>query len=631
MSDINEICIYFIGQDNKLFEMLFEDFKEIVHKGDIKILEGKHLKLINDENISIKKKAKKPKIISYQTKGLKYTQITKENIFDIFNCIKSNKNKKNIIIRFGNALIKEFSILNNKLEIDKPFILFCFSKQDDYTDNIFNNYKFPEYISYLILSEEKETSKFYCKITSFILEKSSYYNEEGNKYAKYYLYNYLYKEPKGFLYLNILLTGESRAGKSSFINRMFNKLISFESSKFESSTLKINSYELYPPEEEDQSQKILKKGYGGIRIYDTPGLVKKKDLNSFELIKSKLSNIFNKIHIIYFFIKAQSNLEQCIDILSYIQNLNINRNKKKLKKIPIIFIKNGEELKKTESNPILFQELKKELQKYKLLDLYDNSINQNNNKKEYSIDNVFDDIEDNNNNYDNYIEGNIIQIHIPTGKNINRVFSITKEYIIRNNNKLNNDLSEKKNDIKKLINYFIIEKIKKKSLSIEQSKDYNYLYKKCYNIVNVYKNECSLLYNLDILNEKSKTLYKIGDIFGLIFLFSIVLFPLAYPFLFLGENNTINYIALLFGFGEKDIYDYELNEYIYEKKKVEDKSQYEKEFQRIKEMFRNIFYYIGPAQCLIKSKEIFIQMINLLNELGNRSEEKWNEFKVEKI
>ena len=468
MSDINEICIYFIGQDNKLFEMLFKNFKEIDHKGDIKILEGKLLKFVGDESDSIKnEKIKKPKIISYQTKVLKYAQITKENIFDIFNCVKSNQNKKNMIIRFGNALIKEFSILNNKLEIDKPFILFCFSKQDDYTDNIFNNYKFPEYISYLISSEEKETSKFYCKITSFILEKSSYYNEEGNKYAKYYPYNYLYKEPKGFLYLNILLTGESRAGKSSFINRMVNKLISFESSKFESSTLKINSYELYPLEEEDQSQKILKKGYGVIRIYDTPGLVKKKDLNSFELIKSKLSDIFNEIHIIYFFIKAQSNLEQCIDILSYIQNLNINRNKNKLKKIPIIFIKNGEELKKTESNPILFQELKKELQKYKLLDLYDNSINQNNNKKEYSIDNVFDDIEDNNNNYDNYIEGNIIQIHIPTGKNINRVFSITKEYMMRNNNKLNNDLLETKNDIKKLINYFIIEKIKKKSLSID--------------------------------------------------------------------------------------------------------------------------------------------------------------------
>ena len=48
-------------------------------------------------------------------------------------------------------------------------------------------------------------------------------------------------------------------------------------------------------------------------------------------------------------------------------------------------------------------------------------------------------------------------------------------------------------------------------------------------------------------------------------------------------------------------------------------------------MFRDIFSYLGPAQCLIKSKEIFIQIIDLLNDLGNRTEEKWNEFNVEKI
>lgn len=60
MSDINEICIYFIGQDNKLFEMLFKNFKEIDHKGDIKILKGKLLKFINDENDSINN-IKKPR------------------------------------------------------------------------------------------------------------------------------------------------------------------------------------------------------------------------------------------------------------------------------------------------------------------------------------------------------------------------------------------------------------------------------------------------------------------------------------------------------------------------------------------------------------------------------------------
>ena len=535
-------------------------------------------------------------------------------------------------------MIKEFSILNNKLEIDKPFILFCFSKQDDYSNDIFINYKFPEYISYLI-SSDGEPNKFHFKIISFILEKICYYNEEGNKYAKYFPYDFLYKEPKGFLYLNILLTGESRAGKSSFINRMFNKLVSFESSKFESSTLKINSYELYPPEEEDLNHKILKKGYGGIRVYDTPGLVKKKGLNSFELIKSKLSKIFDKIHIIYFFIKAQSNLEQCIDMLIYIQDLNIKRNKINLKKVPIIFIKNGEELKKTESQPILFQELKKQLQKHNLLDLYDNSINQNSNKKEYCFDNIFDDDEDNNNNYDNYIEGNIIQIHIPTGKNINKIFSITKEYILRNNDMLNNELSETKNDLKKLINYYILEKIEEKPLTEEQSKDYNYLYKKSKSIVDEYKNKCSLLYNLDILNEKSKILNRIGLIGGGIMLgFFFLLIPvfIALPFLELELNNRINYISLLFGFSEKDINEYGLNKYIYvqksEKKMNEENNELnEKNLNRIKEIFRDIFYYTGPAQCLIKSKEIFIQIIDLLNNLGNKSEEKWNEFKIRKI
>ena len=116
--------------------------------------------------------------------------------------------KNNIIIRLGNTLIKEFSILNNKLEIDNHLYYF-FSKQDDYDNDIFINYKYLEYISYLILSDE-EPNKIYCKIISFIFLKIIYYNEEGNKFAKYFSYN--------FLYLNILLTGETRAGKSSFIN-----------------------------------------------------------------------------------------------------------------------------------------------------------------------------------------------------------------------------------------------------------------------------------------------------------------------------------------------------------------------------------------------------------------------------
>ena len=118
-------------------------------------------------------------------------------------------------------------------------------------------------------------------------------------------------------------------------------------------------------------------------------------------------------------------------MLKYIQEINKKRNFK----IPILFIKNGEDLDKKESNPKIFQELKKELEKNDLIDLYDSSINTNE-IKEYNMDNFFDDEKENNNDYNNYINGNIIQVHIPTGKNINKIFSITKEYIIKNNNNL---------------------------------------------------------------------------------------------------------------------------------------------------------------------------------------------------
>ena len=48
------------------------------------------------------------------------------------------------------------------------------------------------------------------------------------------------------------------------------------------------------------------------------------------------------------------------------------------------------------------------------------------------------------NNYENYVDGNIIQIHIPTGNNINIVFSRVNKYLLKYN-KLNiqNDEIEK--------------------------------------------------------------------------------------------------------------------------------------------------------------------------------------------
>ena len=91
------------------------------------------------------------------------------------------------------------------------------------------------------------------------------------------------------------------------------------------------------------------------------------------------------------------------------------------------------------------------------------------------------------------------------------------------------------------------------------------------------------------------------------FLFFVIPVLIAIPFMNMEINNRINYIALLFGFLEKDLYEYGLNKYISDQKykkeiNEENNELYEKNVKRIKEIFRDIFYYAEPAQCLIMSK-----------------------------
>ena len=83
--------------------------------------------------------------------------------------------------------------------------------------------------------------------------------------------------------------GESRAGKSSFINRVFNKLISHEDANLESVTNNSTEY-------------TFKKGNIGIRIIDTPGIIKKSNI---KFIKKILDEYFGKIHLIFFLLKPK--------------------------------------------------------------------------------------------------------------------------------------------------------------------------------------------------------------------------------------------------------------------------------------------------------------------------------------
>ena len=83
--------------------------------------------------------------------GKSYPKLMDNNINDIFsdliNSIKNLKNKKNIIIKFGNNYLKPFRKMINSIETDHPFMLFNFSENDIIENDFFDKFKLQENIN----------------------------------------------------------------------------------------------------------------------------------------------------------------------------------------------------------------------------------------------------------------------------------------------------------------------------------------------------------------------------------------------------------------------------------------------------------------------------------------------------
>ena len=633
---MNDIIIHFFEVPQGIFEQIFEKKGEIIEKDFGKI----------ETRLLDKKKFKK-----FNWIGKSYPKLrdnNTNNIFnDLINSIKNDKNKKNVIIKFGNNYLKPFRKMSNSIETNHPFMLFNFSENDKIENDFFDKFKLPQYISYIKDKyDEKNPDLNLHKIWSYIWEKDCYYNERGNSECSYSPANFLYKPSKGFIFYNILLIGESRAGKSTFINRMFNKFVTYETGMFESATREITYYELslLDNNEEQKDKKLIKNGYGLIRILDTPGLVLTKDLDASSKIIDMIDKKFDSIHMIYFFLKGQSNIEQCIGTLKYIKKKNLEREKNKQNKIPIIFIKNGEDLIPGGNGQILFQELKNVLKKNDLLDLYDSSENNNTNAnyKQNNEINFLDDDDDEEelNNYQNYIDGNIIQIHLPTGKNLNKLFLKSKQYVIKNNSlilegKLDNEFNSMKENATSLIKLYIKEKLEKKSLTKDEKNLYKKLYKECNEFALKLRTNCgNILYNLNILKVKTdkKAFFYLSIFFAQFYIFIIPVF-LSMLCAFFYTKNLISKIALSFGFSEEDIYFYGLDKYVFTEKFLKDitDKDSEKSNKKIQAFFEDIIYYIGPIQCALKARDALFQIKEMFEKLSNKKDEEWNKFKVEKI
>ena len=425
---------------------------------------------------------------------------------------------------------------------------------------------------------------------------------------------------------------------------MINKLVSYESSKYESATKEITYYEFNYSNisEEHDKNKLIQNGYGLIRILDTPGLVITKDFDPSLKIIEKIDKEIDNIHMIYFFLKAQSNIEQSIGTLKYIKQKNIERERNKLPKIPIFFIQNGKHLIPGGNGQILFQELKNILKKHNLLDLYDSFDDDKiNNNPQKEINFLSDEEEEDNlNDYHNYIDGNIIQMYIPEGQNLNKLFQISKEYYFKNNKiilegKLDDEFNKMKENTASLIKLYIKEKLENNHLSKNEKDLYARLYKESNEFVLKLQSEVSLLNNLDILKIKSDPIFYeillvISSMFY-IFIIPIFIFAFSITKYF---NNLISKVALQFGFNEEDIKYYGLDKFVYSDeflKEIKEEKDKEKSIKKIEEFFRKIIYYIGPIQCALKSRDAIFQIYEIFEKLSEKNDKDWNEFKVEKI
>ena len=310
-----------------------------------------------------------------------------------------------------------------------------------------------------IITENMKENEVCSQIISSLWEIDCYFNERDNKICRYTPEN-IFKElekDNSLFSINILLTGLSRVGKSTFINLLSGKMIAFESDENNSVTKKITEYYIYNKDNKEDnkednkkdSKKDNKKEHGAIKIIDTPGIIPyskgqpdiRKDYlyeerRVMNMIKnnSNEQNVSKKIHFILFIFFKQMDLNlEGDNIKELFQNL-------KACNCPVYFLINGVE---------------------KDSDIEDYIYNINDVLASYDCDNLL--------NEDNVIKANFkkddieeIEIH-----GINKVFEKILNHINEKNKIIENQgLKEKMDSLIK--DFRIIEK-KEIFLSLEEN------------------------------------------------------------------------------------------------------------------------------------------------------------------
>ena len=437
-----------------------------------------------------------------------YPDITDDNLEELFESLEKNlnipdefeeshinldedsrKRSRNIIIKFGkNNLNILINFMNNISKTYLPQIcLITEEKFDEVNDGLYDN----RFLT-IIKEENKSDEELRDDLKNYLWSKECYYNERGHILRKPIKAKNDNKISTNN-FVNIMITGISRSGKSTLINILSGKLITLESPFLESVTNNIREYEIIASNNG--------KFQTGIRFYDTPGLTKieKKKVDTIKMVKKVIENKIDEcaeakdnIHLIYFVLRPEANLENYVDFFQFIIEMNQKRIKKGLKKISIIFIINKSNDKIAEDS------LREFLFSNKLNELYEKIPVLGENKVKLTYKERFSKKVIQSEKRE--IKSNIISVNILKTKNSPNVYGIDSLleatlYFLKKDNPFKAENFEKIEKIKTELDEIDcggnVKKEKKKQLQMEANKLYNEIgeensfLKGCNNIMNI--------------------------------------------------------------------------------------------------------------------------------------------------
>ena len=408
--DIHNLClkIYIVGSGDKKKYIIDNIFKDSV----------------SDENLKDKFKVNKQFkteqfhwIAHAYDDGIVDDDLCKSIGNEILNDKKNDANnsiilKNEVIICFGNENTVKLGEYFTKLR--KSNMIFITEKQCELHPKMDKRYAINIIYNDKDNKEIIDNQYLNVQIISILWELDCYFKEKGNidcRYTPENIFKGLERDNSLFS-LNILLTGLSRVGKSTFINLLSRKLNALESNLAVSVTKNVSEYYVYKDDD--------KNDHAAIKLIDTPGIVKnnsehdyvKKEKKIIELITKQEQSFEKRIHFIFFLLMEGRMSTDGDNVKKIFKALNES-------KCPVFFIIN--KVKKTAN----FKEIIRPL-------------------KEFFNKNGFKNIsKDENFIAANFLEGTAGEIY-----GIDTIFSKVKEYI--NEKKIfdNNLKSEMENLLK---------------------------------------------------------------------------------------------------------------------------------------------------------------------------------------